>query len=336
MAEKLEEISKKTLGRYIKRASTDNADRAGFTGIDTQYVAIKRGERNGPGRWDQYADEATMRKYQNRESGIHKAVNRLTKEDMEDEQEPTLEELLVEAYDDIIRGAIEDKPADVQDALRAVLDAKIVDRIDALRYSIPQNTFDAPSANTEYGDEGEEEWEDDGEWEVEDDDNDEIEVAEEEYEEDGDEADRPFEESEQLDEISKKTLSSYINHAHADRAGKWSRGSDEAEKISDYKKTYDQLGNVGFSGHGLDGEDSNHVYNIKGKIHQRINDLERKHNKKNRNRADGIKHAVNRLQGRFAGKTVYWDEPEKTPTGRDSKTKTVKKHQTVYKDYKGD
>jgi hypothetical protein len=240
---------------------------------------------------------------------------------MDQEEEKTVEELLVEAYDDIIRGAIEDRPADVQDALKAVLDQKIGERLDALRVEIPMNTFDVPVSNTEYGD--------DDEWEVEDENDDEVEVAEEEVEED--------EETEQLDEISKKTLASYVSGAFRDRGHSFGSGArDERRKIDDMKRSYDNLGAASNLGSGLDSGEYNSVYNARSSIYDRMQKAERKHEDKNLNRRRGVENALNRLQGRFAGKTVKTTEPEKTPTGRDSKTKTVTKHTRVYKDYKGE
>lgn len=73
--DKLEELSKDTLGSYVKRASSDRAMKNFDQGVD---MGVSYGEREP--KFDVEKD----RQDDNRRRGIHKAVNRLTREDTDE------------------------------------------------------------------------------------------------------------------------------------------------------------------------------------------------------------------------------------------------------------
>jgi len=82
--EQIDEISKKTLGSYVKKASSDLYSR----GSRTQYHSNKRNKSSGPFEKESKKKHQSLadyhyRKAGNRAAGIEKATDRLTKEEVE-------------------------------------------------------------------------------------------------------------------------------------------------------------------------------------------------------------------------------------------------------------
>lgn len=69
--EALEELSRKTLGSYIKKAHMKSADDSYWQGRD-----------DGEGGKRPFSNSSSLKKYQNKEKGIRRATDRLTKEDV--------------------------------------------------------------------------------------------------------------------------------------------------------------------------------------------------------------------------------------------------------------
>lgn len=82
--EQLDEISKKTLGSYIRKASNNMASA-------TRAAGVEAGAR-GPNRWANM--DAKEKRAEKRGTGISKAVDRLTKEDVEQLVVTTVESAL--------------------------------------------------------------------------------------------------------------------------------------------------------------------------------------------------------------------------------------------------
>lgn len=258
-------------------------------------------------------------------------------DDLSDEEVVALREhiehkaFILEACDKIIDGAISDNVIQVQDAVTAILNDKVTRQLQDLQLSIAQDAFEIEDVSVD--EQGRPKF-DEEDSDIEDEEDFEIDFDDEEFEESNEEE---IDESTELNEISKKTLGNYINKAHNERSHNWSsEATREKGKIDSLKKSKDHLDNLSFSSSGLSSKDREDAHNLRDSLRKNIEKLDNDHTRKNNNRRVGTKRAVNRLQGKFAPKTIHWEEPEKTPTGRDSKNKTVKKTGVIFKDYKGD
>lgn len=92
MSEPINELSKKTLGDYIRKASDDKA--RGQSVVDSKVKFAKSHGRRNPNRVEGYRKVKTQ--LDNRTKGINLAVNRLTKEEVLDESEIELLDSLTE------------------------------------------------------------------------------------------------------------------------------------------------------------------------------------------------------------------------------------------------
>lgn len=133
----LDELSKKTLGRYIKKASIDNADRAGFQGMDTQTVAGRKGHRDAA-HWAAYANDNLVRKYTNRTAGIRKAVDKLTESEINyKEAMSNLKDkksvFVTEEAENLIQSVIDQKPLDAKTSFDAMIKDKLADMLDVYK-----------------------------------------------------------------------------------------------------------------------------------------------------------------------------------------------------------
>jgi len=101
--EQIDEISKKTLGSYVKKASHDVATRAAATSRygEREEVARKSGDYDSARKNSKIADKAFNKGWKRR-ANMAKAVDKLTKEDVELDEGNTTPEIK-KAYADLIK-----------------------------------------------------------------------------------------------------------------------------------------------------------------------------------------------------------------------------------------
>jgi hypothetical protein len=115
MSNELNEISKKTLGNYIKANHMNNTDTEYWAGYDAGT------NHNRPYASD---DKDVVRKRKNRERGINRAVKRLTKEDVS-----------------ILDNVLDQDPVSFKDHFDAIMTAKVSDIVDEYKQDLAQSMF---------------------------------------------------------------------------------------------------------------------------------------------------------------------------------------------------
>lgn len=190
MAEQIDELSKKTLGSYIKKASGSEDDpRRDNIGKsinlrDTQKFMDNPNNRMFGKDYNPSHLAKAIRKDKNRSAGIKTSVKKLTKESEEQEM-PIIRDLL--------NFAAESNAVDFTSAFKDILSAKAQDVVDVMQESALKNAVaDLDEDDLDFGSEDGELSEEQLEWIAEN-------ITEEEFE--------------QLDELSRGMLKSYVRKA---------------------------------------------------------------------------------------------------------------------------
>lgn len=187
--EQLDELSKKTLGRYIKKATIDALSRAESGTHSLRDYDSTRDMKH----IDRHIRDGRMRV--KRQKGINRAVDRLTKESAE-----SLDENVIDLFNVVLN----DKPHTASEILENIMADKLSILLDEHKVTVAKRLFNE-------GDEDEE-------WDEEDNDLSDEDIASILDELTDDELEEILdlnleEESEQIDEISKKTLGNYLRKA---------------------------------------------------------------------------------------------------------------------------
>lgn len=153
--EQLDEISKKVLGSYIKKASQDTSTRwgnyrANQVDYEHKWGTINRQDHNEPytvkkalsaakdamtKSHNQRQDEISKKLF-NRYNHVKKAVDRLTKEEVEQKLMENRDEL-----EDIIRSSLNGDASNIKDKFEQILTNRISDLLDAKKEEVAQNLF---------------------------------------------------------------------------------------------------------------------------------------------------------------------------------------------------
>lgn len=149
---------------------------------------------------------------------------------------------------------------------------------------------------------------------------------------DPEEWDPLFESIDQLDEISKKTLGNYLTYKEIRHRYDDKDHYDAQQKRDRAYQAVNNARNDAYSDLTQDQKDS--LWSASNKISNEKHAAEKKFERKAKNSYHGTINAVNRLQGKFAGKKII-DEPEVRSPKKGYLTKPEKSH-IEYKDYKAE
>jgi len=118
----LDELSKKTLGSYVKKAANDSSDRTGYAGELHQKASDLDNPRDNLASQKRILSDRDkqLRIANKRRRGISKAVNKLTKEEIED-----LENDILDIVDEAVNSALNEKLIGNQKKIDANKNGKI-------------------------------------------------------------------------------------------------------------------------------------------------------------------------------------------------------------------